>query len=66
MTVLYVLYWISFAIQIITFPAAINIDWRRKYGRIFGTRIDTTIYQQISQAAFACVCALFIAIFIVG
>lgn len=66
MTILHVLYWISFIVQMIVYPAVINIDWRRRYGRIFGTRIDTDIYNKIFKTAFVCVCALFITIFIVG
>ena len=64
--ILHILYIVSFIIALICFPATLNDDMRRKYGRIFGTRIDTKIYHKILYGATACVCVLFIIIFLMG
>ena len=61
MIIIHILYWIATITAIICFPATINVDIRRRYGRIFGTRIDTTIYGMI-----AIVIILFLIILIVG
>lgn len=62
MIIIRILYWIAFIVAMICFPAAINVDVRRAYGRIFQTRIDTMIYRKICYGALACVYALFIVI----
>ena len=45
MVLIHILYWLSFITAMICFPAIFNVDIRRRYGKIFGTRIDTTIYR---------------------
>ena len=62
MTILYILYGIAFIITIICFPAINNIDVRRRYGRIFNTRIDTNIYKNIFYISFACIIILYLII----
>jgi hypothetical protein len=62
MTILYVLYWVSFSIMLICFPAVNFINVRRWYGRIFNTRIDTTIYHILFYISAICVLFLCITI----
>lgn len=64
--IVHVLYWIAFAVAMICFPATVNVDARRAYGRIFNTRINTKIYRKIFYSAIACVCILFVIIFLMG
>ena len=66
MAIIHILYWLSFIIAIICFPATFNVDIRRRYGKIFGTRIDTTIYRKVFYSATAIVIILFFIILIVG
>jgi hypothetical protein len=51
---------IVFIIEMICFPACINVNIRRAYGRIFGTRIDTKIYTNIFYFCAIFVCVLFV------
>jgi hypothetical protein len=53
---------IVFIIQLICFPACINIDIRRAYGRIFQTRIDTKIYHYVFYCCAIFICILFVMI----
>jgi hypothetical protein len=66
MIVIHILYWLSFITAIICLPAVRNVDIRRRYGRIFGTRIDTTIYHKIFYSAITTVIILFFIMLIVG
>lgn len=66
MIVIRVLYWIVFLIQMICFPACINTDIRRQYGRVFHTRVDTDIYNKVFYCMAICVIILFIIILIMG
>lgn len=66
MTILYVLYWASFFIAVMCFIAIHNIDVRRWYGRIFNTRIDTKIYNDIFYYMVLCVFALYGTIMLMG
>lgn len=53
---------IIFIIEMICFPACISTDIRREYGRIFHTKIDTKIYNNIFIFCATFVCVLFIII----
>lgn len=66
MTILYVLYWASFFIAVMCFIAIHNIDVRRWYGRIFNTRIDTKIYNDIFIIWFFVFFALYGTIMLMG
>ena len=58
-----ILYWIAFTIAVVCWLPMTNIDIRRFYGRIFGTRIDTKVYQYIFYPAAVCVCVLCLIMF---
>jgi hypothetical protein len=62
MTILYVLYWISFTVMLICFPAVNFVNVRRWYGRIFNTRIDTKIYNKIFYVSILCLLIIYIII----
>jgi len=62
MTILHILYGITFIIMLICFPAVNFIDVRRRYGRIFNTRIDTKIYNYIFYVSAICVLVLYLII----
>ncbi len=66
MIIIHILYWVAFITAMICFPATINVDIRRRYGRIFGTRINTTIYSKIFYSMIAIVIILFLIMLIVG
>ena len=51
---------IVFIIEMICFPACIDRNIRRAYGRIFNTRIDTKIYHVIFYSCAILVCILFV------
>lgn len=60
MVIIQVLYWIVFLIQIICFPACINANIKRQYGRVFNTRVDTDIYDKVFYTCAICIIVLFI------
>ena len=64
--IIHILYLIAFITALICLPATMNVDIRRRYGRIFGTRIDTTIYRKVFYSMIAIVIILFLIILIVG
>lgn len=51
---------IVFIIEMICFPACIDRNIRRAYGRIFNTRIDTKIYNNIFYFCATFICVLFV------
>ena len=66
MMIIHILYLTLFIIVVFCFPATVNDNICRAYGRIFGTRIDTKIYHKILYGATASICILFIILFLVG
>lgn len=64
MTIVYILYWVTFIIALICFPAVNFMSVKRWYGRIFNTRVDTNIYDKIFYVMIVCVLILYIIILI--